>query len=231
MPEQLPLPLVLDAFARLETFVGGSGEALVAHVRELAAGRRREIVWLWGGAGAGKSHLLQAACREAGREGLRAMYVPLARRAELSPDVLAGLESVELVALDDVDAVAGGPDWERALFAVLEAFGGGRGALLLGAAVSPAAAGFTLPDLASRAAGAVVYRLEPLGDADRRAALAAHARFRGLDLEPAAADYLVSRVARDMRELTAWLERLDRAALAAQRRITVPLVRRTLAGG
>lgn len=228
---QLPLPLRLETFARLETFVAGPNATLVAHVAELASGRRRDIVWCWGGAGAGKSHLLQAVCREAGHNGLRTMYVPLARAADFSPDVIADLEAVDLVAVDDVTAVVRDPVWERGLFSLLETFQVRRGALLLAAPVSPAAADFELADLASRAAGGVVYRLEALDDEGRREALVAHARFRGLELEAAAAEYLLNRVARDMRALCTWLERLDRAALVARRRITVPFIRETLESG
>ena len=86
-----------------------------------------------------------------------------------------------------------------------------------------------LPDLASRAAGAVVYRLEPLQDEDQIAALIGHARARGLELDRAAAEYLQHRVARDMSGLTEWLERLDRASLVAQRRLTIPFIRELLA--
>lgn len=228
MAQQLPLPLRLETFAHFETFVGTANASAAAHVAELAAGRRRDVVWLGGAPGSGRSHLLQAACRRAGRHARRAMYVPLGGSAQWSPEVLAGLESVELVAVDDVDAVARDAEWERALFALLEAFGSGKGALLLAAGASPRAAGFALADLASRAAGGVVYRLEHLHDAGLREALIAHARFRGLELEPAVADYLLNRVARDMRALCGWLERLDRAALVARRRITIPLIRETL---
>jgi DnaA family protein len=227
-PNQLPLALALPAHARLETFVAGPNHAAVRHVAELADGRA-ETLWLWGGRGCGKTHLLQAACRAADRAGRRAMYVLLEPNGAVAPDLLGGLDALDLLALDRVESVAGNDPWERALFTVLNAFAGGHGALLLAAGTAPAAAGFRLPDLASRAAGAVIYRLEPLDDADRVTALLAHAGARGLELERAAAEYLHHRVARDMFALVAWLDRLDRASLAAQRRITVPFVREQLA--
>ncbi|HUQ52693.1 MAG TPA: DnaA regulatory inactivator Hda, partial [Gammaproteobacteria bacterium] len=59
---QLPLALALADYASFATFVSGSNVAAVEHVRSLAAGRG-DTVWLFGAAGAGKSHLLQAACR------------------------------------------------------------------------------------------------------------------------------------------------------------------------
>jgi DnaA family protein len=223
---QLPLALAVPAHARFDTFVAGGNAAALRHVREIAAGRN-EIVWLWGGRG--KTHLLQAACWDADRAGRRAMYLALARDGSMVPEMLRGLDAIEVLALDRVDAVAGDPLWEAELFTLLNAFGSGQAALLMAAGSAPAAAGFRLRDLESRAAGAVTYRLEPLGDDDQVTALVAHAEARGLELDHAAAEYLQQRVARDMAELVGWLDRLDRESLAAQRRVTIPFIRDLLA--
>ena len=224
---QLPLALTLADHASFATFVVGDNHATVQHVRAVAGGAG-ETLWLWGAAGCGKSHLLQAACRAAAADGARAMYVAL---GSAHPDLLVGLESLDLLALDDVDAVAGNAAWEDPLFGVLDEFLSRRGGLLLAAAASPTAAGFTLADLRSRAAGAVGYRLKALGDSERALAVRLHAEARGLELEPAAADYLLRRVDRDMRALTAWLDRLDRDSLVEQRRLTIPFIRERLTGG
>ena len=61
---QLPLALALKDHASFETFVAGSNATAVEHVRSVVHGRS-DTVWLWGAEGAGKTHLLQAACREA----------------------------------------------------------------------------------------------------------------------------------------------------------------------
>jgi DnaA family protein len=153
------------------------------------------------------------------------MYVAL---SAASPAILADLEAVDLLAIDDVHAVAGDHDWEQALFVVLNAGSSRSGALLLAAAAPAPQCGFRLADLASRGAGAATYRLAPLDDAERAEALRLHAGARGLSLDAAAAEFLLKRVNRDMRVLTAWLARLDRASLTAQRRLTIPFIRELL---
>lgn len=225
---QLPLALTLAPHARLETFVPGANTAALRHVTELAAGAR-ETLWLWGQGGAGKTHLLQAACRAGNLAGRRTMYIALGRGGEMDPEILNGLDTMELLALDQLDRVAGQGDWEKQLFGVLNAFLNRQGSLLLAARTAPALAGLLLPDLASRAAGAVIYRLEPLSDDERIAALIGHARARGMELDQPAAEYLLHRVARDMTKLTQWLELLDRASLIAQRKLTIPFIRELLA--
>lgn len=224
---QLPLALTLPDASRFSTFVPGPNAAVVEHVRAVATGAG-ETLWLWGGGGSGKTHLLQAACREATGAGRRAMYLSL-DDPNLSPDVLGGLEQLDVLALDRIDAAAGSAEWERGLFVIVNDFGARGGSLLLSARKSARAAGFALPDLASRAAAAVSYRLQPLDDGDRVLALVAHAAARGLELERPAAEYLLHRVERDMAGLDAWLERLDRASLAERRRLTIPFIRELLA--
>jgi DnaA-homolog protein len=222
---QLSLALTLEDHASFATFVAGENGAAVEHVRAVATGGHGTL-WLWGAARSGRSHLLQAACRAASEANKRAMYVSL---PAASPAVLADLDKVELLAIDDVDAVAGDREWERPLFTILNAFLAQAGGLLLTAGAPAVRCGFALADLASRGAGAVTYRLAPLTDANKAAALKRHAAARGLELDDAAAEFLIKRVARDMRVLTDWLARLDRAALRAQRRLTIPFIREHLA--
>ena len=222
---QLPLQLTLADYASFETFEVGSNSTALEHVRSAARGAA-DTVWLWGGRGAGKSHLLQAACRAASAVGRRAMYVALPAD---SPAVLVDLEQVDLLALDDIDSVAGDLSWERPLFGILNAYLARSGSLLIAAAAPAAQCGFRLADLQSRGAGAVTYRLAPLDDAGRATALRLHAAARGLTLEAAAAEFLLKRVARDMPALTAWLGELDRASLTEQRRLTIPFIRELMA--
>jgi DnaA family protein len=225
---QLPLALALADHARFETFVDGGNAAAVRHVRALADGAPG-IVWVSGPASSGKTHLLQAACRSAAQAGRRAMYVALLEEHAAEPAILSGLEGLDFLALDRVDLVARDAAWERQLFVLFDEVAARRCGLLLAARTPPAACGFELRDLASRAAGAVAYRLQPLAHGERLDALLVHARARGLELNRGAAEYLLDRVDRDMVGLGRWLERLDRASLVEQRRVTIPFIRALLA--
>ena len=114
---QLPLALALADHASFETFVGGSNASAVEHVRSLAEAAADTAAFEEGGAG--KTHLLQAACREAERPRRRAMYVAL---AAVSPEILSDLEHVDLLVVDDFHTVAGDLTWEQPLFVVLNAY-------------------------------------------------------------------------------------------------------------
>src|SRR3546814_16810294 len=70
----------------------------------------------------------------------------------------------------------------------------------------------------------------PLDDDGRREVLGRRARRRGLAIDEAAIDWLLRRVDRDLSSLARLLDQLDRASLAEQRRITVPVMRQVLGG-
>ena len=64
MPRQLPLEISPPADPALDTFIPGANAEALERVRALAAGTLREaILYLWGEAGSGRSHLLRAAAR------------------------------------------------------------------------------------------------------------------------------------------------------------------------
>ena len=64
MTRQLALPLSAPPAPTLENFVPGANGELLERLRELAAGRSREaVIYLWGAAGCGRSHLLAASAR------------------------------------------------------------------------------------------------------------------------------------------------------------------------
>lgn len=224
LPRQLALPIQLADHARLANFHPGSNGPLLAALRAAATGSGQGPVWIAGPPGSGRTHLLQAAVAEVAPPAVAA-YLPLERQAGLPAGMLEGLGAAQVVALDDVDAVAGDPDFERGLFRLCEALRAGGGRLIAAARADVPHCGFALPDLQSRLAAGLRFAIEPLDDEGRLAALTLRARFRGLDLPEETGRYLLNRVDRSLANLCRLLDDLDRAALQSGRRLTVPFVR------
>jgi DnaA family protein len=219
--KQLALPVQLRGAAVFASFVSGPNQELIAALRQGG----KDPVWIWGAHGAGKTHLLQAACAEA-RD--RAAYLPLERGRGLDPAALPGFESLQLVCLDDLDAVVGADEWERALFRFYNAAAEQGTRLVFAAVAAPRALPWGLEDWRSRAAACVVYHLQELDDAGRIAALTLRAGQRGIVLPTETAEYLLHRMPRDLPSLLALLDELDTESLAAQRRLTIPFIRAAL---
>lgn len=222
---QLPLAVRLRDFAVFETFEPGPNGAAVAALADPTA--TGPALWIWGPAGSGKSHLLQAAC--AAHAG--AAYLPVPDLLPAGPGVLEGWQDRSLVCLDDIDRLAGRAEWEQAAFKLFNSLWERGGCLVVSASAGPATTRFTLPDLQSRLAWGGVFRLEQLSDEDRIAALRRRALHRGLQLPVEAARYLLRRLPRDMRALCGWLDTLDVASLAAGKRLTLPFVKSVIEAG
>ena len=224
---QLPLALRAPPDQRFNRYVQAPA-GLLAQLRTLAQARARSGVYLHGVHATGKTHLLLASCAEAQATGRPAAYLSLRGLRGRVQAAVDGLELAGLLALDDVDAIAGNRDDEVALFDLHNRLhDAGRG-LLYAAAAAPDALPLVLPDLRSRLAQCARWALPVLDDAGRAELLRQRAAARGLDFDEAALEWLLRRCSRDLGSLTAIFERLDRASLAAQRRLTVPFLRQVL---
>lgn len=228
MSDQLPLQIGLRPGTTLDGFAVGDNAQLLAALRATVAGTGERFLFLAGPAGSGRTHLLAGACNLGAAHRLRCAYLPLGDPAGLAPDILEGLDGLDLVCLDDVDGVAGRHDWEEGLFALFNGLRDGHGALIVAAAQGPASLPLTLPDLRSRLSWGLTLTVRPLRDAQLCAALDAAAAARGLRLGDGVARFLVERCPRDLPSLLAVLDRLDEASLAAKRPLTLPFVRARL---
>ncbi|WP_372874177.1 DnaA regulatory inactivator Hda [Pseudomonas sp.] len=230
-PIQLPLGVRLRDDATFANYYPGANAAALGYVERLCeaeAGWAESLIYLWGGAGVGRSHLLQAACLRFEQCGEPAVYLPLAELVEYGPTMLDNLEQCELVCLDDLDAVAGRSDWEEALFHLFNRLRDSGRRLLLAASSSPRELPVKLADLQSRLTLALVFQLQSLSDEDKLRALQLRASRRGLHLSDEVGRFILTRGERSMSALFELLERLDQASLQAQRKLTIPFLKETL---
>ena len=226
---QLPLALRYPPDQRLESFIAAPPGA-IAQLRALAEAAGADWLYLAGAAGTGKTHLALALCAAAEQAGRRSAYLPLAAASGRLGDALDALEGNDVVALDGLEAIAGDRDDEIALFDFHNRARSAGLNVLYTAREAPETLALVLPDLRSRLSQNARLVLDPLDDASRAELLRDRAQRRGLVLEEAAIDWMLSRTDRNLASLVALLDRLDRESLAAQRRITVPFLRQVMEG-
>jgi len=194
-------------------FVPG-GNAELAHAVEAAVrGQSPErVMYLWGESGAGKTHLLKAF---AAAGAPRARYVP----ARDFMDAAGAL----MYALDDVETLT---DEEQV--SLFNAYNERAFDFLLVAAQAAPRDVKLRRDLATRLATGLTYRVLPLSDEEKRAALAAHAKARGFAIPEEVTAYLLTHARRDMGSLIGALDSLDRYSLETGRPITIPLLKEAM---
>ncbi|PPU40336.1 DnaA regulatory inactivator Hda [Xanthomonas arboricola] len=224
---QLPLALRAPPDQRFDSYIAAPA-GLLSQLQALAVGQVNDWLYLSGPAGTGKTHLALSLCAAAEQAGRAPAYLPLHAATGRLRDALEALEGRSLVALDGVDSIAGQRDDEVALFDFHNRARAAGTTLLYTARHMPDGLALVLPDLRSRLSQCIRISLPVLDDAGRAAVLRDRAQRRGLALDEAAIDWLLTHSERELAGLVALLDRLDRESLAAKRRITVPFLRRVL---
>lgn len=225
MMDQLPLALRWPAHQRLDSFSAGANTVAVELLRAIAQGRDEAWAYLAGATGSGRTHLLVAACAAADAAGRSAQYLSLSALQTRRAEAIRGFGGSDLLAIDDLDAIAGERDAEHALFDLYNRCRAERASLLFAATAPAAQLGIGLPDLVSRLSACTQLALKPLDESTRRDLLRERARERGIELDEVVLGWLFTRSKRDLATLFDLLDRIDQASLAAQRRVTVPFLR------
>lgn len=229
MSPQLALNIRPREGATFAAYHASANQAAVHAISTLAEARDQpRQAYLWGASATGKSHLLQAVCHRASQLRHRSVYLPLAQFQPADIDVLEDLFDIDAVCVDDLDVIAGRPEWERALFNAINTVRDTGHCLVLASADNPAKLALGLPDLRSRLLWGPVFHLKALDDTAKLDALKARAREYGLELRDEAGRFLLNNCRRDLPSLLAALAQLDRASLAAQRRVTIPFIKTVL---
>jgi DnaA-homolog protein len=228
--KQLALDIGLATGPTLARFFAGPNEAALQHLR-LAAGegssqatRSPVPTYLWGEAGSGKTHLLQAVRQSLKEQGASVGW--------LDPSVTEPPnfnEGWAAVVMDDVhlyDTTQQATAFNWFVNAISPASGSQRWVLAAGD-LPPA----DLPlrdDLRSRLGWGHVFQLQLLGESERRSVLRQEADVRGVFLGDEVMDYMLNRFSRDLGSLMLLLDQLDAFALRTQRAITIPLLKTML---
>lgn len=227
--EQLTLDLYRHRAALFENYFEGNNAEVVDALQGLVSGRDARSVYLWGASGTGKTHLLQAlCCAFTDAASAAVVYLPLKDVLIHDPAMCVDLDSRPLVCIDDVESIAGMAQWEEALFALYNRMRDRGHALVVSGNCSPRESPLQLADLRSRLSWGLVYQLRALDDSDKRNLMIERARSRGLTLTEEVAEYALRRLPRDISRLIEFIDRVDKASLAAQRHVTIPFVRSLL---
>ena len=205
------------ALGRADFLVSDCNRAALAWIERWPDWPEPRLV-LYGSRGCGKSHLARLWCGQSG--GRLIGGAALARDEALLGDGAAPPG----IALDDAEAAP-----EVALLHLYNSCAEAGIGLLVISRRAPTSWPMTLPDLASRLRALPTVGIDPPDDALLAAVLVKHFADRQLRVMPSVIGYLVPRMERSFAMAGALATRLDELALAADRKIGLPLARQALA--
>lgn len=224
---QIPLQLEPRQRLRFDDFVPGPNQAVVDALKSVPS-EEGATVFISGPEASGKTHLLNALCYASRSAGLSAFYLGLKHLPDDGHASLEGLEAMQVLCLDDVQQVLGQPEWEEALFHLINRLNRTGGRLVITSNERLSLLNIELPDLASRLGWGLRLKLEPLDDGQKIQVMHGRAEALGIALSEEVVSYLLRHGSRDIHTLLGAVERLQQAAFTEKRQVTVPLARRVL---
>ena len=227
--KQIALPLSLDRQFSFDNFVADRAELILSSLQSLILGKGEIQLGLWGGAATGKTHLLNASADFARKNGVLLQIYDGAQLCHCDADEFEGFSHCDVLAIDNLDAIAGSAAWEACFYQVINRCREGEFRLLFSLTDKPAALTTKLDDFRSRLQWGLLLELPQVGDSEIRQILRRRAQLLGINLSDEVISYLMNHHARDLGEQIGILRRLDEISLSQQRRVTIPLVKQALA--
>ena len=225
---QLPLSFGQTEAFSFDQFLTGNNSEVVQKLLSVVNNLQSESIFIWGGEGSGKSHLLQALCKSLSDNDQQSVYLPLLQKQKFTPQILDGLEELPVICLDDIDHIVGDENWERAIFHLFNRVKEENHLLIMAGQSTPQSMAFKLADLDSRMNWGLIYQLQELEDSEKLMVLQQKAQTRSFELPNEVGNYLITRLPRNMHALCDFLDKLDLASLAAKRKLTIPFVKEIL---
>lgn len=227
MNNQLVLEMHLRTDQSFENFVSGNNQQLLEALQQISDSSLGLGIYFFSRAGLGKSHLLNALCQhyQAEYPQARVAYLPLGEAVALAPEALSGFEQCQLLCIDDVDSVLAKPDWEDALFALMNGLLDRGHKLVMSSAKALQELTIQLPDLKSRIANLTHYELLALDTENQFQVFLNQAHEKGISIDEDVQKYIRARGPRNITALLSLLDELDKRSLQAKRVITIPFLK------
>ncbi|MDO4433078.1 MAG: DnaA regulatory inactivator Hda [Alysiella sp.] len=214
---QLLLDLNAPAYPRFDKLLGTANAELIFMLQQ----EHDPFLYIWGGQGTGKSHILQAWVGQALQNGKNALYIDPA--VNMLTDHAA---EVDYLAIDQIEQL--NAEEQAELFYVFNTFRNRkRGHLLLAAEVPPSKLNVR-EDLRTRMSLCLSYEVKALSQDEKIAALSHLATTRQFNIDPNIYHYLITHWRQDLQSLLTMFNDLAHYSMIQRKPITLSLLKKLL---
>tara|TARA_Y100000748_G_scaffold44495_1_gene33152 strand:- start:14609 stop:15316 length:708 start_codon:yes stop_codon:yes gene_type:complete len=226
-PSSTQIPFKFDNFKKrdFDSFFQGENKDLLYFLNTMIKTKSNNSIYIWGPQGTGKTHLLQAACKQANEMDWHVTYIPLEQYRDFSIDILDGLGKLDLVCIDDLEFIIDNIEWQQRVTLLFNEIRDNKNSIIISSKISPNNIKIDLDDLKSRLVWGHVFKIKAADDELKIKILKKEANERSFNLNDDVVEFLIRRSNRDLTSLIEILDEIDRSSLAAKRKITVPFVK------
>lgn len=227
---QLLLPVTFNRTQTFSSFVEDQNlnGLLVSELTRALTSDDFSAHFIAGNNGVGCSHLLNAVCHFADTEGKTSMLLPLDQVVSASPDIIEGLDNVDVVCIDDIQVLEGKLEWQTAIFNLFNQLHQSNAKIIFAGHKLPTQLQFELKDLLSRLQWCTIFQLQELNEELKIKALIQHAHLMEFEVSVEVAKFIIHRLPRNMIILMQALDTVAKQSIAMKRVVTVPFVKEVL---
>ena len=224
------IPFVFGNFQKIDftSFIEGENQDLLDFLNTMTKKKKNDCLYIWGSQGTGKTHLLQAACKQADDMNSQVTYIPLKQYEEFDSEIFNGLGKLDLICVDDLEFISGNLEWQQRLTLLYNEIRDNNNSIIISSTSSPKNIKIELDDLKSRLVWGQVYKINPPNDELKIEILKRKASERSFELSKSVAEFLIHRTDRDLNSLIKILDVIDHSSLAAKRKVTIPFVKKLI---
>ncbi|MCP4981244.1 MAG: DnaA regulatory inactivator Hda [Gammaproteobacteria bacterium] len=226
--KQIALPLSLDRQFSFDNFISDQAALVVSSIEALIQGTGETQIGLWGSAGSGKTHLLNASADFARKNDVVLQIYDATQLRQCDASEFEGFNQCDVLAIDNLDAIAGDQQWEARFYQVINQCREGDLRFLFALTDKPDDLVTRLDDFRSRLQWGLMLQLPSSSETEIAEILRKRAHLIGIDLSDEVLAYLLTHHARNLGTQMGILRHLDGASLSQQRRVTIPLIKQVL---
>ena len=224
------IPFEFGNFQKIDftSFIEGENQDLIDFLHTMNKKKKNDCLYIWGSQGTGKTHLLQAVCKQADDMNSQVTYIPLKQYEEFDSEIFNGLGKLDLICVDDLEFISGNLEWQQRLTLLYNEIRDNNNSIIISSTSSPKNIKIELDDLKSRLVWGQVYKINPPNDELKIEILKRKASERSFELSKSVAEFLIHRTDRDLNSLIKILDVIDHSSLAAKRKVTIPFVKKLI---
>lgn len=224
------IPFEFGNFQKIDftSFIEGENQDLLDFLNTMTKKKKNDCLYIWGSQGTGKTHLLQAACKQADDMNSQVTYIPLKQYEEFDSEIFNGLGKLDLICVDDLEFISGNLEWQQRLTLLYNEIRDNNNSIIISSTSSPKNIKIELDDLKSRLVWGQVHKIKPPNDELKIEILKRKASERSFELSESVAEFLIHRTDRDLNSLIKILDVIDHSSLAAKRKVTIPFVKKLI---
>ena len=224
------IPFEFGNFQKIDftSFIEGENQDLLDFLNTMTKKKKNDCLYIWGSQGTGKTHILQAAGKQADDMNSQVTYIPLKQYEEFDSEIFNGLGKLDLICVDDLEFISGNLEWQQRLTLLYNEIRDNNNSIIISSTSSPKNIKIELDDLKSRLVWGQVYKINPPNDELKIEILKRKASERSFELSKSVAEFLIHRTDRDLNSLIKILDVIDHSSLAAKRKVTIPFVKKLI---